>query len=119
MNYYEKAKKYGDFKEFFPVENADENANGIATLFHYDRPDYYKNIKPGFYVTVYPEKHEKGMYSFVAYTGKTFLIHECNRFSEKQKQIAIEKYRNLLPKMLQYIAAANGYKINYNGGNEQ
>ncbi len=59
----------------------------------------------GFYLRVTPVKKERGMTSYIMFSGVRMFIHPANRFSEKQLNLAVEMSKPHKQKLIDSLKA--------------
>ena len=70
----------------------------------------YVQEQRGYYVSVRPITVERNFVSFVAFSGKKMLIHECSRKSAKAEREAVlhaNECRDLIERLIREIARKN------------
>lgn len=74
----------------------------------------YVQEQRGYYVSVRPITVERNFVSFVAFSGKKMLVHECSRKSAKAEREAVQnanECRDLIERLVREIARKNNLEV--------
>ena len=65
---------------------------------------YSKDRSPrGYYIRVFPVKHENGMVTYTMLTSKSQLLMKTKRYSDKQFEQAVELGREAAPELIKLV----------------
>ena len=77
--------------------------DGLKNGTHLDVEVYYTKVQHGYYLSVQPVTHERGMKSVVLLTGEKKLLMQTKRFSKKQFEQAVELGRLAAPELIEHV----------------
>lgn len=97
------------------INNDHDKSNYIKISFHYDIGGANcftgREKRRGYYLTVVPVTRERGLESFIAFTGCSELLQECARKSAKAEKAASEKIPVMEKYIVNYIIEKYGYMV--------
>lgn len=79
----------------------------------------YQMEKRGYYISATPVKIERGMRSFIAFSGRKWCVHECARKSAKAERKAVAEANDCIDTiwdMVKFVAKKNNLEVLNNEG---